>query len=149
MRISSRAIVINGEDFLVMDRNKFGTKYLTLIGGGLDPNEDPVDAVIREVKEETTLSVNNPRLVIIEDAGNVFGLHYIFLCDYRGGEVKLSPDSEEYKISQLGQNIYTPKWIKISELEESNFLPKELKYHILEFIKNGYPEKPIKITARD
>ena len=149
MRVSARAIVIKNDEFLVMDRDKFGQKYLTLIGGGVEPGEQPVEAVIREVKEETTLSVNNPRLVVIEDAGDVFGIHYIYLCDYKGGKVKLAPDSTEFEINKLGKNMYAPKWIKISDLEESNFLPKQLKYVILEFIQSGFPDQPIKITAKD
>jgi len=149
MRTSARAILLNGDNFLVMDRNKFGHKYMALIGGKVEANETPIQAVIREVKEETTLDVTNPRLVIVEDAGDVFGTHYIYLCDYSGGGISLEPSSTEYKINELGQNLYKPMWINKNDLASVNLLPVELKEKLIEFLENGFPDEPINIKAKD
>lgn len=149
MRISARAIVLNGDNFLVMDRNKFGNKYISLIGGKVEKNETPSQAVIREVKEETNLDVINPKLVIEEYSGEVFGYHYIYLCEYQSGEIKLEESSIEYKINMLGQNIYTPKWINKNELKDANLLPRQLKEKIIEFLSVGFPDEPIKLTTQD
>ena len=149
MRTSARAILLNGDNFLVMDRNKFGHKYMALIGGKVEANETPIQAVIREVKEETTLDVTNPRLVIVEDAGDVFGTHYIYLCDFSGGNISLEPTSTEYKINELGQNLYKPMWINKNDLASVNLLPVELKEKLVEFLENGFPNEPINIKAKD
>lgn len=148
MRKAARAIIIKDDNFLVMDRDKFGTKYMSLVGGAIEINETNEQAVLREVKEETGLDVNNPRLVIIEDAGDIYGVQYIYLCQYIGGEPALTEGSPEFQINQLGKNLFTPKWIKLSELEQANLLPKELKEQLLVFIKNGFPSEPIELLVQ-
>src|SRR5438105_15315498 len=99
MRKAVRAIVIKDDYLLVMKRNKFGSEYYTLIGGKIDLNETPEQAIIREVKEETGLDVGNPRLLYIEEAGVPFGTQYIYWCDLvRDGEPKLDSHSPEAPI---------------------------------------------------
>lgn len=145
MRISVRAIIIKDDNFLVMERNRFGHHFMSLIGGAVEANEKLEQALAREVREEASIEITNPRLVIEEDAGQVYGYQYIFLCDYLGGQVALSPDSIEFKINQNQQNIYTPKWLRLDQLPEAKLLPKELKDLILKFIKEGFPDKPQKL----
>lgn len=149
MRKASRAIVIKENNFLVMDRNKFGLKYLSLIGGEIEPGETAVQALYREVQEETGITITNPRLVIVEDAGDIYGVQYIYLCDYVSGEPKLADDSPEALITMNQQNIYTPTWVALDLLEQSNLQPKELKESIVNFIANGFPDQPISLTIRD
>ncbi len=145
MRISARAIVHKGDEYLVMKRNKFGNEFYALIGGGVEPGEVPAKTVIREVLEESSLVVANPRLVILEHAGNVFGDQYIFLCEYVSGEPKLNELSEEFGINQMGKNLYTPTWIKIVDLEGINLLPGELHHELVNSIKVGYADAPKEI----
>ena len=149
MRKSVRAIVVKDDALLVMQRDKFGQKFCALVGGGIDLGETPEQALHREVAEETGLTISNPRLVIIEDAGEFYGLQYIYLCDYVSGEPALAPDSEEAKISALGQNIYRPEWLPLSALPDAEIRPKELKTMLLRFIQQGFPTEPaaLKIQA--
>ncbi len=51
-----------GDYYLLQDRVKADWKGFTLPGGHIEPGESVVDAVIREMKEETGLTVKNPRL---------------------------------------------------------------------------------------
>jgi ADP-ribose pyrophosphatase YjhB (NUDIX family) len=146
MRTSVRAVVIKESKLLVMDRNRYGHKYIALIGGGVEKGESPKEALKREVREESTLEVANPRLIITLDAGAVYGLQYIYLCDYVSGEPKLSDNSIEQKMDKSGQNLYTPKWLDITDLEASNLLPAELKKQLIDFTRNGFPDKPLKLT---
>jgi len=145
MRAAARAIILRENEMLVMDRNKFGHHYLSLIGGHVDSNEKPEEAALREVREETTLEVANPRLVIVEEAGEVYGRQYIYLCDYQGGEPKLSQGSIEDQINAGGQNLYQPIWIKSADLAGSNLLPTQLKDLLVTFLKDGFPEKPVEL----
>lgn len=148
MRQSARAIVIKDNQLLVIKRNKFGQKYLSLPGGEIDLGEKPTDTVLREIDEETSIKISNPRLVILEDCGRFFGLQYIFLCDFLSGEPALRPDSTEFLISQKGENIYEPGWIATADLEKSNLLPIELKDTLVKFIKEGFPDQPVDVRVR-
>lgn len=147
MRIAARAIVIKDNNLLVMHRNKFGQNYLSLIGGGVAMGEHVEQTLIREIKEEASLVVNNPRLVIEENAGNMYGIQYIYLCDYVAGEPKLAPYSPEAKINEAGKNLYQPTWLPLQDLEQSNLQPKELKQVLIDCLKNGFPPEPIKLTV--
>lgn len=147
MRKAVRAIIIRDKHLLVMFRNKFGQKYYTLVGGGIDPGETPEQALAREVREEAGLNISNPQLVYIEDAGKPFGIQYVFVCDADGAEVALHPHSEEAKINTLGQNLYTPGWLPFDKLAQAPFLSIELQEHLLHDLENGFPEKEILFSS--
>lgn len=142
MRKAVRAIVVKDDALLVMHRNKFGEEYYTLVGGGIDLGETAEQALFREVKEETTLDIANPRLVFVEEAGDPYGNQYIYLCDYMDGEISLPPESEEAKIHALGQNLYKPMWLPIKQLPDVPFLSETLKSVLMNALSHGFPEKP-------
>ncbi len=147
MRKAVRAIIINNDQMLVMNRNKFGKIYFTLIGGGVDFGETALQSLVREIDEETTLKIKNPQLVFIEDAGEMYGTQYIYLCEYVSGTPRLSDDSDEAAIHAKGKNLYTPMWIPLSDLPKANLLSPLLKEAILNGIKNGWPTKPLKLHS--
>lgn len=141
MRKAVRAIVVQDGNLLVIHRNKFGTEYYTLPGGGIDPGETPEQALIREMAEETSIRVNIERLVYVEEAGNPFGTQYVFLCTYLGGEPALHPDSEEALINALGQNTYTPEWLPLEDVAQVSFRTTTLRDILLRDVVNGFAEK--------
>lgn len=142
MRQAVRAIVVKDGQLLVIHRNKFGKEYYTLPGGGIDPGETPEQAMIRELYEETGISVVLDRLVIVEEAGDPFGVQYMYLCTYQNGEPVLHPDSEEAQINKLGQNMYTPLWLAMSELPAAPFFSEKLKLALIRGYAEGFPEAP-------
>ncbi|MGC1176973.1 MAG: NUDIX domain-containing protein [Candidatus Saccharimonadales bacterium] len=144
MRQSARAIVVKNGTLLVMRRRKEGREYYALIGGGIDAGETPEQALYREVKEETGITINNHRLVIIQQGG--FGRQYIYLCDYVSGEPTLAEDSEEAKIHAGGQNLYQPMWLPIGELPRVTLLPVELKQALIKNLADGFPKEPLTLT---
>lgn len=141
-----RAIVFRDNDMLVMKRDKFGTQYYTLIGGAIAIGETPEHALAREVVEETTLQLGKSRLVFVEDAGEPYGVQFVYLADYAGGEPVLSSESDEASINQLGKNLYQPVWLPVSELAAASFVSPKLKQAILDALRNGFPDKPIDIS---
>lgn len=145
MRKAVRAIVIRDGNLLVMHRNKFGTEYETLPGGAIEIGEQPEAAMLRELQEETSITVTNPRLVYIEDAGDMYGLQYIYLCEYVSGEPQLAPDSPEAPIHAMGKNLYEPKWVAMAELPNLPFVSEKLKTAVVEGFTNGFPEQAVEI----
>ena len=146
MRRAVRVIVIKDQSILVMHRNKFGQEFYALVGGGIDYGESPEQALYREVAEETGLAITNHRLVIIEDAGDVFGMQYIYTCDYVSGEPALAADSSEALIHAKGQNLYTPLWLPLSELPNVVLQPRELQAVLLQHAGKAWPAEPIELT---
>lgn len=141
MRKASRVIVIKDDHLLVMHRNKFGTEYDTLPGGAVEMDETEEQCAVRETLEETGIQVDGLRLLYIEHAGDMYGDQYVYLANYAGGEPALSPDSQEYAINRLGQNLYEPKWLPLSELADAPFLSDQLRNRILAGATSGWPEQ--------
>lgn len=148
MRKAARAIIIHDDNLLVMHRNKFGTEYSTLPGGAIDIGEAAEAAAVREVLEETSIQVANPRLVFIEHAGDMYGDQYVFLCEYVSGEPKLSEDTHEHAINQMGQNLYEPKWLALADLPQASFVSEELKTQILRCVREGWPPQAEEFSSQ-
>ena len=56
-------LITDGDWMLLQNRTKNDWRGYTLPGGHVEPGESFVDAVVREMKEETGLDIKNPRLV--------------------------------------------------------------------------------------
>lgn len=145
MRRAARAIVVHDNKLLVMHRQKFGQDYYTLIGGGVEMGESLEQALVREIAEETGLTIKSARLVFTEPAGAPYGTQYIFLCESDGGEPQLAPDTIEAKINQLGQNLYQPVWIPLAQLPVVNFRSERLKDTLVNALKTGFPKESVTI----
>lgn len=148
MRQAVRAVVVRNGYLLVMHRNKFGQEYYTLPGGGMKPNEQAEHALFRQMQEETGVQIINPRLVIVEEAGDPFGTHYIYLCQYVSGEPELSPASEEAQINKLGQNLYSPQWLPLHSLASVPFRSETLKHTLLQGLAKGFDQRAILISSK-
>lgn len=105
-------------------------------------------ALLRQINEETSLTIVNPRLVITDDAGDPFGMQYVYLCQYVGGEPKLSPTSEEAKITALGQNLYSPQWLPLHSLPSVPFRSEALKQAMMQGLSRGFSTTAIAINSK-
>jgi 8-oxo-dGTP diphosphatase len=142
MRKAARAIIVQDGSLLVMRRNKFGERYLTLVGGGVETGETPEQAVVREVREETGLQVTDTRLVFVEDAGEPFGAQYIFLCGHKPGSPTLSEDTGESIANRKGKNLYEPTWLPLAQLPEAPLRSQETKAALIKGFGHGFPDEP-------
>ncbi len=146
MRRASRAIIVHDGKLLVTKRNKFGSEYYILVGGGVGLGETLEAALLRQLAEETGIAVANPRLVFTENAGIIYGIQNIFVCDYVSGDPALHPESAEAKISALGRNTYEPVWMPLTQLPLVPFRSERLKQAVLKGLEQGFPDKPADIT---
>ena len=142
MRKAVRAIIVKDDKLLLMHRNKFGQEYFILVGGGIDFGETGEQALRREVMDESGVTFSNPRLVIVQESGDLYGTQYIYLCDYSSGEPALQPRSQEAQIHAMGQNLYTPLWLPVSELQNIPFVAPVIKQSIIDGLKNGFADQP-------
>lgn len=72
--------LIQKEDaYLLQDRIKEDWKGYTLPGGHVEPGESVVDAVVREMKEETGLTVFHPKLCGLKQFPKDNGRYLVFL----------------------------------------------------------------------
>ncbi len=78
--ITNMCMVYDGNRVLVQDKCGNDWNGITFPGGHVEQNESFTDAVIREVKEETGLTVRAPRLCGIKDWVNADGSRYMVLC---------------------------------------------------------------------
>jgi ADP-ribose pyrophosphatase YjhB (NUDIX family) len=137
-----RAIVINGQSVLAIRRDNFGLKYYTLVGGGVDVGEDLETALRRELREETGLEVGTVREVFTENGGDLYGMQHVFLCEYKGGEPVLAPNSEEALISAMGKNIYEPVWLPLDQMTQVQFRSTSVRDALLAGVHAGFPATP-------
>lgn len=77
------------EAYLLQDRVKEDWKGYTLPGGHIEAGESIVDAVIREMQEETGLTILNPRLCGVKQFPIKGGRYIVFLfcADQYEGEL--------------------------------------------------------------
>lgn len=80
-------LISNGDKVLLQNRVKNDWRGYALPGGHVEPGESFVDAVIREMREETGLTVYNPKLVGIKQFPIDNGRYSVFLfktAEYTG-----------------------------------------------------------------
>lgn len=139
MRKAVRAIIVKDDKLLVMKRDKFGKQYYTLVGGHIEPGETAEHALLREIHEETGIAANVVRQVYVEHANIPYGDQLVFLCEYVSGEPQLQPTSDEALITQMGQNLYLPMWLPLSDLSKVPFRSAELGARLQQHLVNGKP----------
>lgn len=132
-----------------MKRHKMGKDYYTLLGGSVENNETADQAALREVKEESTVAIDNPRLIFIEEAGSPFGTQYVYLCNYISGDPHLPDDSEEAFWTMPGKNTYEPVWLPIEDLPKVPFVSPLLQEAILMGLKHGWPKEPYRFSQKN
>ncbi len=146
MAKAARAIIIKGDQILVMHRNKYGNKYFTLVGGRVNDNESTEEGLIREVKEETGLDVTKAQLVFIEEHSAPFNEQYIYLCEVGPHEtIAIQETSEEALMNKLELTTHDPLWVETRLFPNLPFRTIQLQEAIAQGLNKGFPSEPIKI----
>ena len=146
MSNAARAIIIEDDKILVMHRNKHGSQYFTLVGGRTNPGETIEQTLAREVHEETGLIITGARLVFVEEHPEPYNQQYIFLCQVAPHQtVAIQDSSEEGAMNKLEANVHTPLWAETKAFATLEFRTPQLQQAILDGLKNGFPNEPVKL----
>lgn len=120
---TARAVITNPQgQILLIERHNAGKHYFVLPGGHIDQNETPEQAVVREVREETGLSVTIQKLLRTETDG-LGNTQHIYSCNYNGGKPMLHPHSIEAQVMQQGRQSWRPGWFSPNALAGQTVYP--------------------------
>ena len=141
IRVSSRAIITDEDKILL---NCFGGgSYYNFPGGGIEKNETAKQAVVREVMEESGLTVEVGELVFSleyepKSCNDCSGMHHIsffFRCYLRHDAPPQMPSQPD--INPDDTSITSePLWIPLSKLSQINIVPR-ICGPLLNYLKNG------------
>lgn len=104
IRVAAYGLIVDGPRILLAHWNQSGRSGWTLPGGGIEPGEDPVDAVVREIAEETGYEARADELLGIDskivpaearfvpDAGPLHALRIVYRASVTGGSLRNEPD---------------------------------------------------------
>jgi len=143
IRVSARAVVVHEGNLLL---NCFGNGlYYNFPGGGIEENETALEAVVREVLEESGLAVEvEKHLFTLEfepsrhnDAnGNVHHISVFFKCNLIGGADITPPTHPD--TNPLDRSITSAaKWVPVSELHRTLFVPELIYDSLMRYFEAG------------
>ncbi len=121
---------------LVQDRNDPGWPGVVFPGGHVEPGESFTRAVIREVFEETGLTIENPALCGVKDFYNETGARYVVLL-YRARRY-----SGEVRSSKEGNVFWTPRETLTSYRLVTDFEPLLQVFEDETLSEFRYPHAP-------
>jgi 8-oxo-dGTP diphosphatase len=122
-------IVIRDGNILLMHRRYKGREYWVIPGGHIQKGEDPLLVAIREIEEETSVIVNNPKLVFEFKNYHKDNHDFYYICDYVSGEPTLGG---EEKMKNSEENFFEPMWLSLEQVKDINLLPKFAQEWIVE-----------------
>ena len=127
-------LIHKNDQYLLQDRIKKDWQGFTLPGGHVEVGESIVDAVIREMKEETGLTIYNPKLCGVKQFPIKGGkyengryLVFLFQTDQFSGELVFSAEGSMH-------------WVKKDDLDKVNLVSdfKELLQVMLDDNMNEF-----------
>lgn len=99
--LTNMCMVKNKDQVLVLDRNDPVWPGLTFPGGHVEAHESFHDSVVREVKEETGLTISHPQLVGVKqfyDHNDERYLVFFYIAEQFSGTIK---ESDEGKLTWM------------------------------------------------
>lgn len=116
VELTTLCLIRDGSRILLQNRVKADWAGYALPGGHVEPGESIVESVIREMKEETGLTIAAPKLCGVKQFPIPNGryLVFLFLADQFSGTLR---SSEEGKMEWIERSRLT-EYSTVSDLEE-------------------------------
>ena len=130
---TNMCMITNGDMVLVQDRKNPNWQGITFPGGHVEKAESFVESVIREVYEETGLTIENPILCGTKQFQTADDARYVvffFRADRFTGELRSSEEGEVFWIPRaaLGNYPLAPDMMAMVEVMETESLSEFYYY---------------------
>ncbi|WP_313892045.1 NUDIX domain-containing protein [Psychrobacillus sp.] len=122
MRNRGATVIIENGKVALIKRTKPNSVYYVFPGGGIEKEETPEQAAIRETYEEIGVHVRIERLF---EKLEFNGMQYYYLAHIIGGTFGTGT-GEEYSHTSIERGNYEPIWVDLAELPSLDVRPKEI-----------------------
>ena len=150
MRVRAGIVLIQENKVALIERHRAGLEYFVFPGGGVDGDETPEQAALRETMEELGIEVVIKQKVVEINLGPKSRQIY-FLVEHVSGEFGTG-SGEEFTDSDPNdpdEGIYVPIWMPIDELPRRvNIYPSDLSRLVVKSVRDGWRKKPLIITEK-
>jgi 8-oxo-dGTP pyrophosphatase MutT (NUDIX family) len=128
-----------------MERWRKDLHYFSIPGGGIEAGETPEQTAVREIMEETSVSIEIVRPLFEMRHGDV--IHHIFLARYLSGEPHLPEHAPEY-IEGNEDNRFKPGWVPVGQLPSIPLQYWEpMRKPLVSALENGFSDEVTIVTA--
>lgn len=136
-RIIVSAIIVTEDDKVFMGRTHPGGVYPDcwhIPGGGVDPGETKLQALIREVKEETGIDISKFEAKLVSDTDTadgtkidkITGEPYTVTMHFNDYLVKINQLAATIKVI-LNDDLISYEWVPITNLKNYQLTPPSIK----------------------
>ncbi len=115
-RDRSQSMVIRGNRILLVEHQLFGRDFFNLPGGGIEENETPEQAALRELEEECQVKGTLIRPLTVEYKPDLESRVFTFLVEIPEDAVAKTGIDPELPADE--QSIIGVKWMRLDEIAE-------------------------------
>lgn len=111
-RAAVAALIFDPQGRILLFRHTYRKLEWGIPAGGLEYDEQPARAVVREFHEETGLKIDVDRLLLADSSIDDRNISLIYLCRVREGEFRPSPEISEmryFEVTDLPRMLYAEK----------------------------------------
>jgi len=128
----TRVIIVRNNQILLV-RNWLGPGQYSLPGGGLQPNEKPINGAVREVKEETGISIDPKLLTQVLPSFITYEKGHSYKCYSYSVEVDKTTE-----ISRQKFEIAEIRWVKLADVLSKYSLSSTAKSLITTWLDHNH-----------
>ena len=115
-RDRSQSMVIRGNRILLVEHQLFGRDFFNLPGGGIEENETPEQAALRELEEECQVKGTLVRPLTVEYKPDLESRVFTFLVEIPEDAVAKAGIDPELPANE--HSIIGVKWMRLDEIAE-------------------------------